>query len=159
MQPVDGLTIRDLHDDDVETMAWAGSPTHLDYVRAAVERAKAGEVILLIAFDGDESIGQGGADLTAVEGAAKFWMFAVREDRRSQGIGSAMMSELEDRVRAAGFDTAVLSVEQSNPRAKALYERLGWDVVGETTESWQQDDGNGEVFTYTTNCWVMAKPL
>ena len=54
---------------------------------------------------------------------------------RGQGIGSAMMKKLLDRLRAAGYQAASLAVQKEN-RAVQFYRRLGFETVGETETEW-----------------------
>ncbi|MBX9756514.1 MAG: GNAT family N-acetyltransferase [Pseudomonadaceae bacterium] len=49
-----------------------------------------------------------------------------------QGIGSQLIDFLLQQGRAAGFSRCALDVAASNPRAQALYERLGFAVQRET---------------------------
>ena len=50
---------------------------------------------------------------------------------RGQGIGQALIDELVRRGLQQGRRRMVLDVAASNPRAQALYERLGFEVTGE----------------------------
>ena len=49
---------------------------------------------------------------------------------RGQGIGGAMMQQMLDELREAGYSRASLSVQKENP-ALRLYERMGFRVVGD----------------------------
>ncbi|MGP5259389.1 GNAT family N-acetyltransferase [Brachybacterium paraconglomeratum] len=49
---------------------------------------------------------------------------------RGRGIGTALLSAAADRARKIGASTVQLSVIDSNPRARALYERHGFARVG-----------------------------
>ena len=55
----------------------------------------------------------------------------VAEMWRSQGIGSQLVAYLLAQGRAVGRETAALDVAVTNPRAQALYKRLGFVVMGE----------------------------
>lgn len=48
---------------------------------------------------------------------------------RGQGVGTALLSGIEDQARARGYAYVRLDVIDSNWRARALYERLGYMVV------------------------------
>ena len=55
----------------------------------------------------------------------------VREDMRGKGVGTALLTNQIDLARGKGFRRCVLDVAVTNPRAQALYERLGFRVVKE----------------------------
>jgi ribosomal protein S18 acetylase RimI-like enzyme len=46
-------------------------------------------------------------------------------------------------------------VEHDNPRARALYERLGYSEAGATLDSWPVAGGK----TYVTACTIMERKL
>ena len=50
---------------------------------------------------------------------------------RGQGIGEALVARLTEAGRAAGCSDITLDVATTNPRAQALYERLGFRVTAE----------------------------
>jgi ribosomal protein S18 acetylase RimI-like enzyme len=54
---------------------------------------------------------------------------AVLDTQRKKGIGSRLISEFEKIGREKGYDRVTLEVIDTNPRAKALYERLGYKTV------------------------------
>jgi ribosomal protein S18 acetylase RimI-like enzyme len=53
----------------------------------------------------------------------------VREDCRSRGLGARLMAFAEDRVFRE-TPNVFICVSSFNPRAKAFYQRLGYEVVG-----------------------------
>ena len=55
---------------------------------------------------------------------------SVRKDQRGQGIGTALFSSLFERAKSVGVTRLELEVFANNPRAIALYERLGFHVDG-----------------------------
>ena len=51
----------------------------------------------------------------------------VTEDERGRGIGTKLIRECEKRAKAKGFSRIWLAVNpEDNPRARQLYERLGY---------------------------------
>lgn len=48
---------------------------------------------------------------------------------RGKGVGSALLAAIEEEARARGYAHVRLDVIDTNWRAKALYERLGYGVV------------------------------
>jgi len=55
----------------------------------------------------------------------------VREDMRGKGIGTALLTYQIKMARTEHFRRCILDVAVTNPRAQALYERLGFRVVEE----------------------------
>lgn len=54
---------------------------------------------------------------------------AVRQERRGQGIGSQLLREAARRAALLSIDVIRLEVVDTNPRARALYEREGYVAV------------------------------
>ena len=63
-------------------------------------------------------------------GRGEVWAFYVHPDHWGSSVASALMDHTELRLKAEGFDTAVLWVLDDNPRARAFYERHGWEASG-----------------------------
>lgn len=55
---------------------------------------------------------------------------AVHPGHRRRGIGQALLENVEDRARHAGFGSLDLTVNKSNKEAVSFYERSGWEVLG-----------------------------
>ncbi len=56
----------------------------------------------------------------------------VAEEARGQGIGSALLSAICERARTMALSGVRLDVIDSNPRARALYERKGFREVAQS---------------------------
>lgn len=54
----------------------------------------------------------------------------VAAEARGQGIGTALLSAIKAEARDAGMKEVQLDVIDTNPRARALYEREGFRAVG-----------------------------
>ena len=54
---------------------------------------------------------------------------AVNRDFRSQGIGTRLLDELKRFGRSNGYRTIRLDVIETNPAARRLYERLGFESI------------------------------
>lgn len=67
--------------------------------------------------------------LAQVEGEIRLMDIALLPERRNQGIGGGLTGALLDFARQVGLKVT-LHVEEENP-VKRLYERLGFEVVGE----------------------------
>jgi ribosomal protein S18 acetylase RimI-like enzyme len=59
----------------------------------------------------------------------------VRPGHQSHGIGTRIITGLLAEAAAAGLPMT-LSVEKDNPRAQALYRRLGFTLTGETDKDY-----------------------
>ncbi|WP_164851409.1 GNAT family N-acetyltransferase [Larkinella soli] len=67
----------------------------------------------------------------------------VRPDLRGRGVGSALLKNQMARARSAGFRRCALDVAATNPRAEALYERLGFRFVRQ--RDWKYGAARGPV--------------
>lgn len=150
------LTVRDVGPEDLVDLEWSGGPSHIDALAGALRRGHAGEtaLVMIIAPNGN-SIAVGGVDFTRRPGGGELWMLSVRGGWQSLGVGSILIAALEDRVRRRGLPRATLSVEHDNPRAEALYRRLGYTRTGTELDGWPI----GPNRSYATVCFTMAKPL
>ncbi|MEO6570843.1 MAG: GNAT family N-acetyltransferase [Ilumatobacteraceae bacterium] len=79
---------------------------------------------------GFSSYGQERERARGFTGRGEVWAFYLHPDAWGSGAASALMQHTEDRMRAEGFDTAVLWVLDDNPRARAFYEKFGWHPSG-----------------------------
>lgn len=154
------LSARDLTTDDLATCDWSGSPVHLASVAKQLDRARLGEVdYLAVCPPSGLPVAIGGVDYLARDGAGTLWQLVVHPALRSCGIGTFLVHAAEQRVRARGLRRAELSVEESNPRARALYERLGYVAFDRRPESWDELAPDGSIRRYETVCTVMRKDL
>ncbi|MHA7775531.1 GNAT family N-acetyltransferase [Roseibium sp. M-1] len=60
----------------------------------------------------------------------------VSEEARGLGIGTALLEATAEEARRRRLSRVRLDVIDTNPRAKALYERAGFVVVGEEKTGW-----------------------
>ena len=83
-----------------------------------------------VAYDGGEPVGA--ARLRKYEdGVGKVERVSVRESRREDGIGRAIMDVVEDRARAEGYETLKL---HSQTHAADFYRKLAYEQYGEEFE-------------------------
>ena len=154
------LTIRDLTRADLPSCAWSGSATHLASVARALKRADRGEVdYLAVCPPSNLPVAIGGIDYTLNYGAGTLWQLAVLGELQSCGIGTLLIEAAEQWIRGRGLHRAELGVEENNPRARALYERLGYRAYGRKPEAWDEEAEDGTVTRYETVCTLMRKEL
>jgi ribosomal protein S18 acetylase RimI-like enzyme len=154
------LTIRDLTHGDLPSCAWSGSATHLASVARALDRAARGEVdYLAVCPPSGLPVAIGGIDYAPNPGAGTLWQLAVHGALQSCGIGTLLIEAAEQRIRARGLRRAELAVEECNPRARALYERLGYVAYDRKPEAWDEEAEDGSLRRYETVCTLMRKEL
>jgi ribosomal protein S18 acetylase RimI-like enzyme len=154
------LTIRDLTAEDLPECGWSGSRSHLVSVAEALDRARLGEVdYLAVCPPSGLPVAIGGVDYTKTPGAGTLWQLSVHGALQSCGIGAVLIQAAEQRIRARGLRRAELGVEESNPRARALYERLDYVAYGREPDAWDEEAPDGTVSRHETMCTLMRKEL
>jgi ribosomal protein S18 acetylase RimI-like enzyme len=128
--------------------------------RPALERARGGVVdYLAVCPPSSLPVALGGIDYTKNPGAGTLWQLAVHGALPSCGIGTILIQAAEQRIRARGLHRAELGVEEHNPRARALYERLGYAAYGREPESWDEEAPDGTIARYDTVLTLIRKEL
>lgn len=151
------LTIRDLTPEDLPSCAWSGSVAG---IARALDRAGRGQAdYLAVCPASGLPVALGGIDYAKTPGAGTLWQLAVHGALHSCGIGTILIHAAEQRIRGRGLHRAELGVEESNPRARALYERLGYVVYGREPASWDEEAPDGTITRYQTMCTLMRKEL
>ena len=154
------LLIRDLTPEDLPSCAWWVSAWDRARLATTLERARRGEVeYLAVCPPAGLPVALGGVDYTLTSGAGTLWQLAVHGALQSCGIGTLLIEAAEQRIRARGLRRAELGVEECNPRARALYERLGYVAYGRKPEAWDEQAEDGSVRRYETVCTLMRKEL
>ncbi|AEN13922.1 acetyltransferase (GNAT) family protein [Streptomyces sp. DvalAA-21] len=152
--------VRDLSPRDLPACTWSGSATHLRSVERELARAALGEVdYLAVCTPVDLPVAIGGIDYQAREGAGTLWQLAVLPALQGRGLGTLLVRAAEQRVRHRGLRRAELAVEEDNPRARALYERLGYVAYGREPDAWDEEGPEGSVRRHETMCVLMARDL
>jgi ribosomal protein S18 acetylase RimI-like enzyme len=154
------LTVRDLTHADLPSCAWSGSATRLVSMAAALDRVERGEVdYLCVCPPSGLPVGLGGVDYMRSPGAGTLWQLTVHPALQSLGIGTLLIDAAEHRIRARGLDRAELAVEERNPRAQALYERLDYVAYAREPEAWTDQTADGRFVRYETMCAFLRKDL
>ncbi|RIJ50953.1 GNAT family N-acetyltransferase [Clavibacter lycopersici] len=102
-------------------------PPGRGFARAMWALQEADGSTLLVAWDGERPVGSGQLDLRG--SVPELRNLQVDAAERGRGIGTAIIRAAEGRV---GSGPLAVGVALDNPRARALYERLGYRGTGET---------------------------
>lgn len=100
--------------------------------QASLAEAERERDLVLVAVDGEAVVGFAWAITTrALDRSAYLRLLLVSEDRRSRGVGAALLARVEREARASRCRHLVLLVTKTNRRARSFYERHGYAHVGE----------------------------
>ncbi len=83
--------------------------------------------LFLVAQDGGQIVGSVMGGFDGRRGMV--YHLAVTEAYRHQGLGAALMQELEDRLRQKGCIRCYLLVTKDNLNAQRFYEDHGWECM------------------------------
>jgi ribosomal protein S18 acetylase RimI-like enzyme len=154
------LVIDDLKPDELDALAWSGTASHLRSVAAYLARVPTDEVEYLVARAPDGTpVAKVGIDYLEAPGVGTILQLATHNQLQGLGLASALIAAAEERMRRRGVAIARLGVEDHNPRARALYERLGYRAVGRREASWETEAADGSRSLYTTTLTEMDKNL
>ncbi len=98
-------------------------------------------------------------DYTSEDDTGVFSQLATMGELQSLGIATMLIGAGEQRIRARGLTFAALGVEDNNPRARRLYERLGYQAAGRQHASWETEDDTGVIRVYETTLTILRKRL
>jgi ribosomal protein S18 acetylase RimI-like enzyme len=134
-----------------------------------IEAHESGYATFLLAWENETPVGYllikwNGSDARVVQRhmgrCPELDGITVAEGQRSRGIGTTLIQEAERLVANAGFEAVALAVGIDNPRAQALYERLGYVDWGHGTfeASWEAPNAPGGR-EYETCVELVKRPL
>jgi ribosomal protein S18 acetylase RimI-like enzyme len=126
------VVVRPCEERDLAHFGSLGSARHVQYCRDQFARGAAALTILVALDSDDVPLGKVHLDFEARanEGAAVLVAASVRSPARNRGIGTELMLAAEVFACGRGCRAILLGVEDTNPRARRLYERLGYCSVG-----------------------------
>jgi ribosomal protein S18 acetylase RimI-like enzyme len=121
------VTVRPCEERDLDHFGVFGSDIHVQYCRD--EFADARKVILVAVSEDDTPVGKIHVHLDHAEGTVWLEAAAVPRPLQRQGIGTSLVHAAEALAAERGYRALELGVEDSNPGARRLYERLGYRSV------------------------------
>jgi len=126
MVTAEQLTVRPCAARDLDHFGAFGSERHVQYCRETFE---SGVPILVAVDSNDVPVGKLHVRIDAEREAALIEAAGVAPELRGRGIGTALVRAAEAFASENGFTAAELGVEDTNPAARRLYERLGYHSV------------------------------
>jgi ribosomal protein S18 acetylase RimI-like enzyme len=158
MEPNPLLIIRPLRASDLDQRIFdvRSRPHGVEWL----ERQEQSQVYIAVAELDGIPVGRVGIDfkLNEDKGTAYLWSAHVDSEFQSRGIGTALFLHLEHIALQRGFTLIEVEVGKNNPRARQLYERLGYQVYGEAIGRWSYREGDRIVEVVEDN-WSMRKSL
>jgi ribosomal protein S18 acetylase RimI-like enzyme len=153
-------TIRDGRSGDVEAMGWARSEAQREEWRHHLARGLTGEVDFLVVQVGDRIVGKAVLDWTHDPGGTPWlWLGSVDPDFRGRGLGALGLAEAELRARERGHANIEMCVDDDNPRARDLYLRNGYSVVGPYLDQRDETRPDGSSIRIETPGVLLRKTL
>lgn len=141
MHPLAGLVIRHAEERDLPLLGGESEAAYLQFLfQTAFAAMLRGEQVLWVAEmpDWEGLLGQVFVQFQSVRPTladgrerAYFYSFHVAPAFRGKGVGTLLLQTIEADLRKRGFSLATLTVDKKNDRARLLYERNGYHVVGE----------------------------
>jgi len=165
------VVIRALEPSELAAVEQALTDGPFDKHRERLQRQQRGEVVYLIAWSSGLPVGHallkwGGATepylLSHFQGTCPdVEDLLVAKALRSQGIGTQLLAAAETLVADRGYTRIGLGVDVRNPRARALYERLGYlDAgLGVHREEYSYVDSQGRTQGWDEILAYLVKPL
>ena len=147
---------------DLPQLEWFGLYTeHRQLIKDAFRRQQAGEVVMLLADLDGFPVGQAWLDLSAQAGdsVGVIWAVRVFPLLRNHGIGTRLMVAAERLLFEKGYQWSELTVDKHEPRARRLYERLGYRSMGSTEGLLRYTTPDKRLVALNLQLWILRKPL
>ncbi|WP_328870003.1 GNAT family N-acetyltransferase [Streptomyces sp. NBC_00287] len=147
---------------------YLGSPGRTSFHARRFARQEAGQCTYLVARLDGRPVGHaemrwiGCADAgvrAALPGCPEIGGLAVAEELRSRGIGTALVRAAEELARQRGLTVVGIGVGKDNPRAAALYERLGYRSLTDYLDRYSYEDHDGAIRECVDSCAFLVKDL
>ncbi len=153
--------------DDLSRLEWFGEYTHFRRVfRRTFQEQLQGKRLMIVADVNNFPVGQifvqiNGLALTVpnVTQLAYFYSLRVMEIFQGRGLGTLLLKTAETEARQRGMTHASIAAAKDNPRARELYERLGYNVFSEDQGRWSYRDHRGITRYVHEPCWLLEKKL
>lgn len=159
------INIRPLVATDLPSLEWYGQYTHFRRMyKRTFQDQLAGKRLMLVADLNGYAVGQVFLHLNLrynSDGQERGYLYSLRvmDHLQGMGIGTRLIRYAEQELAQRGFDWTLISAAKTNPRARQLYERLGYRMYGEDDGRWKYTNHLGEVVHMHEPCWLLEKSL
>ncbi|HEX4699302.1 MAG TPA: GNAT family N-acetyltransferase [Actinomycetes bacterium] len=154
------VTVGDLRDDEVPGLGWAGGPGYCESVAQELAGRDAGLLdYLAVRGPAGLPIAVGGVRFDRRRDSGTIYQLSVMPLLQSCGVGTLLITALEHRARDRGASHVDLGVTDGNPRARALYERLGYVSFARGTDKWTYRERNGAIVEVVDQCTLLFRDL
>lgn len=162
------VTIRLLTEKDLPALEWEGAYTHFRklYAQHYKNMSNGNTLIWVAQTNSLEIIGQIFILLFCqqneiADGINRAYMFSfrIKPVYRNFGLGTFMLSFVEEEIKSRGFRQIRLNVARTNTSARRLYEKNGYRVIGPDPGIWSYIDHLGKWQTVKEPAWKMIKEL
>lgn len=161
------VVFRPAEQTDLPNLEWYGKYTHFRRLfQRTFEEQMAGARLMLLADVNGWPVGHVFIQLESYDGffmdmrkRAYLYSLRVMDAFQHRGLGSALIREAEAILVGREYDTVSIAAAKDNPRARRLYERLGYHVVAEDNGRWSYVDHEGRTRYVAEPCWILEKRL
>ena len=162
------ISFRTAAESDLVALEWNGEYSHYRHLYQEIfQSAQNGEAILWLAELIDAGIiGQLFVQLNSVrmelaDGVTRAYLYAfrIKPSYRRNGIGSYMLSFVDNNLVDRGYQYICLNVSRDNAEARQLYERSGYRIIAAEAGYWHYIDNQGKRQYVHEPAWRMEKAL
>jgi ribosomal protein S18 acetylase RimI-like enzyme len=159
------VSIRHANRDDLRNLEWNEEMwSYRELFEQAYNDSLQNRRLMLIADVNGHALGRLFVQLCPgnfyyADGISRGYMysFSVIAYLQGCGIGTRLIQVAETELRVRGFQWATIAVSVENPRARGLYERLGYEVFRKDNSHWTYHDPDGRLREVRETCWAMKK--
>lgn len=162
------ITYRNVRMADLPALEWQGEYQHYRRLYAEIyQSSQQGKALMWVAehhsagIIGQLFIQLNSARVDLADGSTRAYIygFRIKPAYRNQGLGTYMMQTVERDLARRNFCWVTLNVAQNNPRARSLYEQLGYQVVDTDPGRWFYYDHLGNRQEVHEPAWRMQKMI
>lgn len=162
------VRIRQAQEEDLRGMEWDGEYAHFRHLyRQHFQNSLSGSTLIwVVENEVGKIVGQvflmllsSQSELADGIHRAYLFSFRLKPVYRNQGLGGFMLEFLENYLVGRGFDTLRINVARENSRARHMYERHGYQVVGTEEGRWRYRDQNNQWQAVHEPAWRLMKKI